>query len=126
MKKQTALILLLFFMVCQFSCREQEEIIDPIIGTWRMETDLELYMNGNYHIIDEWIFEPTDSGRYRTSSNGFVLIQDTFQWSSAGEIYTLNYSTEKMHDEIIEIGIFQEQVVLWGDSMTTVLAYKIE
>lgn len=113
----------MFFMI---SCSEQEEIIDPILGTWRMETDLELYMDGNYHIVDEWIFMPTDSGNYRNIVNGIVLIQDTFQWISDGVTYTIDYSSGKLEDNCVKIGTFENQTALWDNEGSKLIALKVE
>ena len=127
MKNLITLFILFCLLAFLTGCDEkEEETINPIIGTWQMESELELYMAGYYYITDKWTFEISDSGCYRNIVNGSLVIQDTFSWSQTDSIYSIDYFSDELEDIQIKIRVYENQPALLSADGYSILAYKIE
>jgi hypothetical protein len=106
MKKIIFILTLSISALCFTGCnKEDEEVIDPIVGTW--ENDSEVTLNGvEFKSLWQWNFAKDNTGKYSYTSNGELQEESTFKWENKDSLYKIDYVSADIEDVEVIISSF--------------------
>ena len=98
--KKLLVFLFLSATVALTSCSKDNDDVDPIVGTWAMDSSFTINDSTTSN-REEWIFKEDNTGQFSEYDNGVLDDTVSFTWSKAEEIYTV------ISEETSESGTFK-------------------